>query len=82
MFTLNQPCGELREERILQKRYFTDQGVLTGKMVVKVAHADTRGLCDISHTGLVKTLMGKAVQCGINNFFSVSHEPVSRLKGG
>ncbi|MNC58241.1 hypothetical protein D3C75_1079550 [compost metagenome] len=82
MFPCGQLCGKLAEKRILQQRDFTNQIILTSKMIVKIAHADARCQCDISHTGLVKTLVGKAMQCGINNFFSVSHGSVSRLKCG
>ncbi len=68
-----QSGGELGEYAVFQQRNFADQRLLAGKMVIEVADADARCLRDISHAGLVKSLMGKAVQRGLDNLFSISH---------
>lgn len=73
-----QSGGKLGEYAVFQQRNLADQRLLAGKVVIEVADADARRLRDIPHAGLVKSLLGKAVQRGLDNLFSVSHRQLPK----
>ena len=65
--------SKIGKNPMLQKRNFVDQRFLTGKVVVKVSHADPCRKRNIPHTGLVEPFVSKAMQRSFNDFVAITH---------